>query len=111
MANLSNQHNFTIIFWLAEKENDKIYNTTVIVSKIRYIRKHKKIHLSDFERKLFSNGNKNCIFMVDGVKIDVQICFDLWFTEVSREQIPIGADILFVLANFGGETSYHISKI
>lgn len=111
MLNLSKEHSCTIIFGLAEKHNDKVYNTAVIVSKGKYIGKYRKIHLSDFEKKFFDKGTDNLIFEVDGTKIGVQICFDLWFPEISREQIRLGAELLCVLANFGGETTYHISKI
>lgn len=111
MIALSKEYCCTIIFGLAEKDNDKIYNTAVIVNKGFYVGKYRKIHLSDYEKSLFQRGNHNAVFALDGVKIGVQICFDLWFPEVSREQIRMGADILFVLANFGGETTYHISKI
>lgn len=108
---LSKQYSCTILFGLAEKENEKIFNTAVIVSKGRYIGKYRKIHLSDFEKKFFDRGKENQVFEIDGIKIGIQICFDLWFPEISREQLRMGADILFVLANFGGETTYHISKI
>lgn len=92
-------------------ENYRIYNTAVVVSKGRYIGKYRKIHLSDFEKTLFDIGSANPVFKVDGITLGVQICFDLWFPEVSREQLCQGADLLCVLANFGGPTTYHISKI
>ena len=111
MLALSKEYSCTIIFGLAEREKEKVFNTAVVVRKGRYIGKYRKIHLSDFEKKLFDRGNENVIFEVDGIKIGVQICFDLWFPEISREQLRMGADILCVLANFGGETTYHISKI
>lgn len=111
MIALSEKYSCTIVFGLAEKENENIFNTAVIVSKGKYIGKYRKIHLSDYEKKLFERGDKNQIFDVDGIKIGVQICFDLWFPEISREQIRMGADLLCVSANFGGHTTYHISKI
>ncbi|WP_367924810.1 carbon-nitrogen hydrolase family protein [uncultured Ruthenibacterium sp.] len=111
MMILSKEYACTIVFGLAEKENGKFYNTAVVVSKGKYIGKYRKIHLSDFEKKLFERGTENLVFELDGIKIGVQICFDLWFPEVSREQLRMGADIFCVLANFGGETTYHISKI
>lgn len=107
----SKKYNNTLIFGMAEKENDKVYNTAVIVSKGIYIGKYRKIHLSDFEKKFFNKGEKNQVFEIDGIKIGVQICFDLWFPEISREQIRKGAKILFSLCNFGGETTYNIAKI
>ena len=111
MIALSEQYACTIIFGLAEKDDGDLFNMAVIVSKGKYIGKYRKIHLSDFEKKYFSRGTQNQIFDIDGVRIGVQICFDLWFPEISREQIRMGADLLCVLANFGGETTYHISKI
>lgn len=111
MLALSEQYACTIIFGLVEKEHHSLFNTAVIVSKGRYIGKYRKIHLSDFEKTLFDRGTQNAVFDVDGVKIGVQICFDLWFPEVSREQIRMGANLLCTLANFGGETTYHIARI
>lgn len=111
MLKLSEKYNCTIIFGVAELENDKVYNTAVVIHKGCYVGKYRKIHLSDFEKRLFNCGDTNEIFEVDGVKIGVQICFDLWFPEVSREQIRKGATILCALANFGGETSYQIARM
>lgn len=111
MLSLSRQYGCTLVFGIAEKEGEAVYNTAAVVSKGRYLGKYRKIHLSDFEKKLFSPGTENKIFEVDGVKIGVQICFDLWFPEISREQLRMGAELLCVLANFGGETTYHISRI
>lgn len=110
MLALSQSHCCTIVFGLAEKDDGKIYNTAVVVSKGKYIGKYRKIHLSDFEKKFFQAGNANDIFAVDGFNLGVQICFDLWFPEVSRQQVLKGADLLCVLANFGGETTYTISQ-
>lgn len=62
------------------------------------------------EKRLFDEGDENCIFDVDGIRIGVQICFDLWFPEISREQLLMGADLFCVLANFGGENAFHIAK-
>lgn len=111
VAELSGRYGRTVVFGLAEKEGDRIYNTAVIVSKGRYIGKYRKIHLSDFEKKYFDPGQENSVFTVDGVRIGVQICFDLWFPEVSRRQIRQGADLLLALANFGGETTCHIARV
>lgn len=110
MQMLSEKYGCTIVFGLAEKENGKIYNTAVVVSEGAYIGKYRKIHLSDFEKNFFACGTENGVFSLNGCTIGVQICFDLWFPEVSREQVLQGADLLCVLANFGGETTYTITQ-
>ena len=111
MKSLSKKYSCAIIFGLAEFEEmgDKIYNTAVVVDDGKYIGKYRKIHLSDFEKKLFSSGDSNEVFKVRGIKIGVQICFDLWFPEISREQIRKGADLLCAIGNFGADTTYNIS--
>lgn len=111
MLDLSRRYACTILFGLAEREGEKVFNTAAVVSKGRYLGKYRKIHLSDFEKKLFDRGRENRVFEVDGVKLGVQICFDLWFPELSREQLRMGAQIFCVLANFGGETTYHIARL
>lgn len=111
MCALSRKYDCTIVFGLGERDGDRIYNTAVVVSRGNYVGKYRKIHLSDLEKKLFDRGRENPVFEVEGLKIGVQICFDLWFPEISREQLRQGAEVLCVLANFGGDTTYHISRI
>jgi predicted amidohydrolase len=108
---LSKSNKCGIIAGIAEIDGDKIYNTAVIIDRGSYVGKYRKIHLSDFEKSLFERGNKNGVFNVNGIKVGVQICFDLWFPEISREQMLESADLLCGLANFGGETTYLISQI
>lgn len=108
---LSKQYSCTIVFGVAEKECGDVFNTAVVVSKGSYVGKYRKIHLSDYEKKFFQRGAENGVFDIGGIRIGVQICFDLWFPEISREQIRQNADLLCVIANFGGETTYQISKI
>jgi predicted amidohydrolase len=96
---------------MAEMDDNKIYNTAVIIDRGSYVGKYRKIHLSDFEKTLFERGNKNGVFKINGIKVGVQICFDLWFPEISRELMLESADLICALANFGGETTYEISRI
>ena len=110
MMKLSEKYGCAIVFGMAEKIGKRVFNTAVIVENGSYVGKYQKIHLSDFEKRFFERGTENTVFEVRGVKIGVEICFDLWFPEISREQIRNGADILFVLANFGGETTCGIAK-
>lgn len=111
LKNLSKKYSCAIVAGIAEFDSDKIYNTAVIVDRGIYVGKYRKIHLTDLEKTLFTRGKENIIFNVMGIKIGVQICFDLWFPEISREQMLQSADLLCVLANFGGEATYQISKI
>lgn len=111
LRELSAKRKCTIIAGVAEKEGGNIYNTALIVSKGEYVGKYRKIHLSDYEKTLFAGGKENGVFKAGGIRFGVQICFDLWFPEISREQVLAGADLLCVLANFGGETTPKIARV
>lgn len=111
MVELSQLHQCAIIAGMAELDDGAVYNTAVIVDSGKYVGKYRKIHLSDYEKTLFKRGDRNEVFEVKGIKVGVQICFDLWFPEMAREQMLQSADLFCALANFGGETSYHIARI
>lgn len=111
LCRLSREYHCAIVAGLPEWEKGKIYNSAVVVSEGEFIGKYRKIHLSDFEKNFFEKGNQCSVFCVKGVKIGVQICFDLWFPEIAREQIRNGADLFCVPANFGGESSHLITRV
>lgn len=111
MMELSATYGCIIVFGLAEIDGDFVYNTAVVVGNGKYFGKYRKIHLSDLEKKFFKRGESNVVFDVGVCKIGIQICFDLWFPEVSREQVKQGANILIALANYGGETTGKIAQI
>lgn len=99
-----------ILFGIAEEEEGRIYDTAVAVERGRFIGRYRKIHLSDLEKRVFARGTENPVLEIAGAKVGIQICFDLWFPEVSREQIARGADLLCALAAFGGETTATIAR-
>lgn len=111
MLELSEKHNAAFIYNIPKLEDNNLYNTSVIVSKGNYKGHYHKIHLTNYEKKFFTDGSKINVYEVDSIKIGVQICFDIWFCEISRQQILKGADILLFSANFGNMHTYNISKI
>lgn len=108
---ISKEKQCSIISGVSEKVDKDVFNTAIVIENGNVLGKYRKIHLSDFEKTLFNSGKENKIFNVQGIKIGVQICFDTWFPEISREQVLNGADLLCILANFGGETTTEICKI
>lgn len=111
LSDLSAHKKCAIIAGIAECADEKIFNAAVILENGTLRGVYRKIHLTDLEKKLFDSGTENRIFSVHGLKIGVQICFDLWFPEISREQIMQGAQILCALANFGGESTPDIARV
>ncbi len=100
-----------VIVGIAERVKEKVYNSAVVIENGNITGVYRKVHLTDFEKRFFASGEKNNVFEIKGIKVGIQICFDIWFPEISREQIKKGADMIFVLGNFGGATTYEICKV
>jgi beta-ureidopropionase len=85
----------TIVAGLAERAGDALYNTAVLVSKGRFVGLYRKLHLFSREKVLFNKGDlEPRVYMVDGARIGVLICFDWLFPEVWRVLALRGADIV-----------------
>lgn len=110
MCQLSSKYNCCLIFGIIEKENDNLFNTAVIVNKGQYVDKYRKKHLSDYEKKYYSSGDKETIVKINGVRIGIQICFDLWFPEISRYYLKRKVDLMCVLGNFGNKNTFDIAR-
>lgn len=106
MLRLSETYRCAVVFGLAEKTPRGVCNTAVVVDRGNYVGKYRKMHLTDFEKRSFIRGEENRVFPVGGIRVGGQICFDLWFPEMAREQIRGGADILCVPSAFGGERTW-----
>ena len=89
-----------VIGGFIEKEEEKIYNTAMLISSEGVIGAYRKIHLYYKEKMWFSPGNKPLkVYDVNGAKIGIMICFDWIFPETVRTLALLGADIIAHPAN------------
>jgi len=85
----------TIVAGLAEKAGDALYNAAVLVSKGRFVGLYRKLHLFNREKILFNKGDlEPKVYMVDGARISMLICFDWLFPEIWRVLALKGAEIV-----------------
>jgi len=79
-------------------EDDKLYNVSFLFKRNGEIGKQYKIHITPNERKWWGvvPGNKVEIFDTDLGRINIQICYDIEFPELSRIAVEKGAQIVFV---------------
>jgi|SRR6056297_716543 len=97
---ISGEKSASIIWGMAEKEDDKIYNSSVLVSSGNFIGKYRKIHLFLNEKNRFDSGSSGFpVWNVDGINIGMMICFDWIFPESARSLALKGADIIAHPAN------------
>ncbi len=91
-----------------EKEQDNFFNISSIINKNgKIIYKYKKQNLVPFgfEKKYLSIGNNNRVFDIDGVRIGVIICRDLFYPELVKNLRLQGAEIIIIPAFWSKRSS------
>ncbi|MEN3015408.1 MAG: nitrilase-related carbon-nitrogen hydrolase [bacterium] len=103
LSNLSKRNNLLIVAGIAEKYNEELYNSAVVISPSGFVGKYRKINLFYKEKFVFSPGNLIETFDIEfcgqSFKLGVMICFDWFFPEVSRVLRLKGAKIIAHPAN------------
>ena len=93
LIRISQDNDMPILAGLVEKENDKIYNTYICVSKGEIIAKYRKLH--PFISKHMSPGNDYIVFDLLGWKCGILICYDNNIIENVRATALLGAELIF----------------
>lgn len=84
-----------------ELGEERYYNTLALADPSGNIRGiYRKIHPFQEERDVFEGGDAITLFDCDGIKVGVQICYDIRFPEVSRRLALEGAELILVPAAF-----------
>ena len=100
LKELSTETGAIIVAGFTEKENDNVYNSSLIVHKNDVIGTYRKVHLYFKEKKWFTPGDRPPgVFEINKVKIGVMICFDWFFPETIRTIALQGANIVAHPAN------------
>lgn len=94
---MANDFHSTIMVGLAEKTPDKKnYASHFIFSPDGSSDIYRKIHISPFEKKFFSAGNRISVFNSHGLIFGVQLCYDAHFPELSLSMALKQADVIFI---------------
>ena len=85
---------------LAERDGDRIFNSSVLVSPDGYVGRYRKTHLFFEEKLWFDPGDEG--FRVHDIglcRVGIMICFDWFFPESMRILALMGADLICHPAN------------
>ena len=93
LIKISQEYSIPILAGLVEKENDKIFNTYICVTKDGMIAKFRKLH--PFISKYMSPGNEYVVFDLLGWKCGILICYDNNVIENVRATALLGAELIF----------------
>jgi predicted amidohydrolase len=93
---LAKKNNCSYVVGFAELgEDDKIYNSAMLVNPEGNVFIYRKTHLFYEEKKWFTPGNTGFgVFDINGVKVGMMICFDWMFPESARSLALNGAQII-----------------
>ncbi len=89
-------------------EDDNLYNIAYLFQRNGKISKQYKIHITPSEKRWWGvvPGNRVEVFDTDKGKINIQICYDVEFPELSRIAVTKGAKIIFVPFNTDDRDAY-----
>lgn len=86
---------FHIVTGFAEKYEDKIFNSALLIGPSGIEHTYRKLHLFNEEKNTFDVGDiPLCVQDINGVKIGIMVCFDWAFPEVTRSLVLQGAQII-----------------
>ena len=98
------EHGVHIVFGMPEESEVKgvIHNTAVLVGPKGFVGKYRKIHLPTHsvfeERRYYRPGREAAVFKTDFGTVGLNICYDLYFPELTRLQALQGAELIVCIS-------------
>jgi 5-aminopentanamidase len=83
-----------IVVGLIEREAGTFYNSAVAIDGGKVIARYRKANLLKGEQSIFEPGDGFPIFDDAGIKVGINICYDLSFAESIRRAAAAGAELL-----------------
>ena len=107
-----------IIIGMPEKDEEKtgiVYNSALVLSPDGEPETYRKMVLANFgpfeEYQYFARGNRLLTIKTPVGKLGIQICFDIFFPEISKAYALSGADMLLCISASPSVTREYFEKI
>lgn len=100
LIDFARTHHTSVIAGMAERYEDRLYNSSIMVDTSGLVSVYRKIHLFDREKLWFSPGDQSFhVSSLGAASVGMMICFDWFFPESARSLALQGADIIAHPAN------------
>ena len=90
------ERNIAVVIGMAENDNGRFYNTTLLITPEGIALKYRKTHLWASDRGVFEAGDRYATCLWNGVRVGLLICYDIEFPETARALAQLGAELLIV---------------
>ncbi len=95
---------------LAENE-DRRYNAASVLLDGEVVAMYRKRRLPNYEvfdeERYFESGDEPCVFELDGVRLGLNICADVWESGAAEDAREAGAELLLAI----NASPYHMNKL
>ena len=87
-----------------------LYNSVSVLSQGQIIARYHKRHLPNYsvfdEKRYFSSGDRPCVIKLNGVRVGITICEDIWHVGPVEESVAAGAEVLINV----NASPFHLDK-
>ncbi|MEL6344468.1 MAG: carbon-nitrogen hydrolase family protein [Myxococcota bacterium] len=88
-----------VVFGLFEVSAGRYYITAAVIARGVLVGRYRKHHLIGREQEIFTAGDVDPIFEIDGFSFAINICYDMQFPERAATPAALGAKLLVCPAN------------
>ena len=88
--------NISVVIGMAESDDGRFYNTTLLITPAGIALKYRKTHLWASDRGVFEAGDRYATCEWNGLRVGLLICYDIEFPETARALAQLGAELLIV---------------
>ena len=100
-SDVAAEYQIYLVAGINEREDERLYNSAVVIGPKGYIGTYRKVHLWNEENSFFEPGNLGFpVFKTEIGQICICICYDGWFAESYRLSALQGADIICIPTNW-----------
>lgn len=90
-----------ILLGTPTKEGEKLFNSALIIYNSKIISTYHKHQLPNYEvfdeKRYFKSGSSASVTEINGVRVGITICEDIWFTQPMQKSRQAGAELIINL--------------